>query len=257
MKQLVKCPVIALSVNLLFCSAGWTQTDDKIEIRSAKADPSAELGKLIFEDDFERTESQETKDEVGNGWGTNSKGRAKGNKQVDLRDGAMYIYIHEAADHAVSVTQAVEFQDGSVQLRFMLEDEGDTLGLDFADPKCKEVHAGHLAAAKISLKDVLLIDHKTGGMNMAVYDAKKAGELTEEMKKQIKSKSQRTPHKLTMAKWHDLLVTIDGEELTVAVDGKQVATFKSEGIGHPIKRMLRLGVPKNAVVDDVKIYAKR
>jgi hypothetical protein len=44
-----------------------------------------EPGKLIFSDDFERNESQELKDEVGNGWGTNSKSRAGGNKQVDLK----------------------------------------------------------------------------------------------------------------------------------------------------------------------------
>ena len=48
-----------------------------------------EKGKLIFEDSFDRNESQETKDEIGNGWGINSKSRAGGNKQADLRDGAL------------------------------------------------------------------------------------------------------------------------------------------------------------------------
>jgi hypothetical protein len=213
------------------------------------------LGKLIFEDDFERAESQQEKDEVGNGWGTNSKSRAKGNKQVDLRNGAMYIYIHEVADHAVSVTQPAEFQNGSVKLRFMLEGEQDSLGLDFADSQCKEVHAGHLCAAKISTKEVSLIDHKTGGMSMVIYELKKAGKLTSDMKQQIQSKTQRIPNKIAVGKWHDLLVTINGEALSVAIDGEVVGAFKSEGIGHPTKRMLRLGVPKNAVVDDVKIYA--
>ena len=70
-------------------------------------------GTLIFEDDFERNESQEATDEIGNGWGTNSKSRAGGNKQVDLKDGAMHITMHTTADHAVSVTHEAEFQDGS------------------------------------------------------------------------------------------------------------------------------------------------
>jgi hypothetical protein len=83
-------------------------------------------GELIFEDDFERSESQEQIDEPGNDWGTNSKKRAQGNKQVDLKDGAMYIYLHEKADHGVSVTHAAEFTDGAVSLRFMLEDEKDS-----------------------------------------------------------------------------------------------------------------------------------
>ena len=39
-----------------------------------------EPGKLILSDDFERNDSQELKDEVGNGWGTNSAKRAGGNK---------------------------------------------------------------------------------------------------------------------------------------------------------------------------------
>jgi hypothetical protein len=107
-----------------------------------------ELGQLLFEDNFERSESQEKSDEIGKGWGTNSKSRAKGNKQVDLRDGAMYIYISSEADHAVSVTHPAEFTDGAVSLRFMLEDDKDSLGLDFADLGCKKVHAGLTPATR-------------------------------------------------------------------------------------------------------------
>jgi hypothetical protein len=42
--------------------------------------------KLIFEDDFERSESDDSKEEIGNGWTSNSAKRAKGNKQVDLKE---------------------------------------------------------------------------------------------------------------------------------------------------------------------------
>ncbi len=81
--------------------------------------------KLIFEDDFERNESDEEKEELGNGWSTNSSKRAGGNKQVDLREGTMHIYMHKAADHAVSVRHDAQFQNGEVHLRFMLENEKD------------------------------------------------------------------------------------------------------------------------------------
>jgi hypothetical protein len=120
-----------------------------------------EHGTLIFQDDFERSESQEKTDAPGNGWGTNSKSRAKGNKQVDLKDGSMRIYIHAEADHAVSVTQPAEFTDGAVGLRFMLEDARDSLGLNFADLQFKEVHAGHLFAARVQADKVVLQDLKT------------------------------------------------------------------------------------------------
>ena len=77
---------------------------------------AADHGKLIFEDNFDRNESQEAKEELSNGWGSNSKSRAKGNKQVDLKDGAMYITTHAEADHAGSVTHEAVFTDGAVEL---------------------------------------------------------------------------------------------------------------------------------------------
>ena len=64
----------------------------------------ADQRKLIFHDNFNRSESQEKTDEPGNGWGTNSAKRAQGDKQVDLKDGALRIFLSPRADHAVSVT---------------------------------------------------------------------------------------------------------------------------------------------------------
>lgn len=221
----------------------------------AHAAAAEDLGRLIFQDDFARTESQEKTDEPGNGWGTNSKSRAKGNKQVDLRDGAMRIFIHAEADHAVSVTHAMEFTDGAVALRFMLEDARDSLGLDFADAQEKTVHAGHLFAARVSPKQVLLQDLKTGNMRLDIHTTRQAkGKLTDEQQQALKGKQKPVPHSVALGQWHDLLVKVTGDELSVSVDGNVVGSFKSPGIAHPTKRMLRLAVPRNAVVDDVKIW---
>lgn len=216
-----------------------------------------DLGRLIFQDDFSRNESQEKTDEPGNGWGTNSKSRAKGNKQVDLRDGAMYIYISPEADHAVSVTQAAEFTNGAVAMRFRLDDAKDSLGLDFADAQCKEVHAGHLFAARVSPKQVMLQDLKTGGMRLDIHTARQAKKkLTDEQEQALKGKQKAVTRAIEIGKWHDLLVKVAGDELSVTIDGQFVGSFKSPGIAHPTKRMLRLAVPRNAVVDDVKIWRK-
>ena len=218
---------------------------------------AADLGKLIFQDDFNRNESKPDIEDLGNGWTTNSKSRAKGDKQVALKDGAMRIYISARADHAVSVTHAAEFADGAVTLRFMLEDAKDSLGLDFADPQCKEVHAGHLCAAKISPKQVELIDHKTGGMRLDIHDARTEKKpLTDEQTKALVGKTKNVPHETEIGKWHELQVTIQGDEISVAIDGQAVGSLHSPGIAHPTKRQLRLSIPHNAVVDDVKIYSK-
>jgi hypothetical protein len=216
---------------------------------------ATDLGQLIFQDDFARSESQEKTDEPGNGWATNSKSRAKGNKQVDLREGAMYIFIHPEADHAVSVTQPAEFIDGTVTLRFKLEDARDSLGLNFADPQYKEVHAGHLFAARISPTQVVFQDLKTGNMRLDIRTARQAKQkLTDEQQRALQGKQKTVAHAVELGQWHDLLVKVAGNELTVAIDGKLVGSFQSPGIAHPTKRLLRLPVPRNAIVDDVKIW---
>ena len=193
-----------------------------------------EHGTLIFEDDFERSESQEVKDEPGKGWKTNSKSRAGGNKQVDLKDGTMRIFIHETADHGVSVTHDAEFKDGAVGLRFMLEDKADSIGLNFADLKFKEVHAGHLFAARISTREVKLEDLKTGKMKSEHREMRKAGKSTPELKELLKTKEQKFPNKLEVGKWYDLLVTISGDTLTASIDGEQ---------SRPANRVARLFGP--------------
>lgn len=219
--------------------------------------PAEDFGQLIFSDDFQRAESQETKDEPGNGWGTNSAGRAKNNKQVDLRDGAMHIYIHKEANHAVSVTHAAAFADGAVAMRFMLEDAKDSLGLDFADMACKTVHAGHLFKATFGAKGVTLADLKTGNMDLKIQEARLAKTLTKEQVAALKEKERSFPWPIEVGKWHELTVRIQGDELSATLDGKAVGSFRSAGIAHPTKQMLRLAVPRNAVVDDVRIWRKK
>lgn len=218
---------------------------------------AAERGQLIFQDDFDRNESQETTDEIGNGWGTNSKTRAGGNKQVDLRDGAMYIRMHPTADHAVSVTHPIAFVDGTVELRFLLEHEQDSLGLDFADLSFKEVHAGHLFKVDVAGKYVQINDMKTGNMNLKYYEKNQTKSLSAEDKAFLATTRQRFPAKIEIGKWHHLVVTITGESVVVMVDGQEAGQFASPGFSHPAKRMLRLAVPKEAVVDDVKIFSAR
>lgn len=212
-------------------------------------------GALVFEDNFERNESQEIKDEVGNGWGTNSEKRADGNKQVDLRDGAMYICLHPDADHAVSITHPAGFRNGSVELRFMLENEQDTLGLNFADLQYKKVWAGHLFRVTIGIKQIELTDLKTGVMDLNTRQARLSKQLTPAQKTALKTKTKRFARRLEVGRWYTVIAKVQGETLSVVIDEQNVGSFSSPGIAHPSKRTLRLAVRRNAVVDDVKIYS--
>lgn len=123
---------------------------------------ASEYGTLIFHDTFDRSESQELKDEPGNNWTTSSDKTANGHKQIDLRDGHVYIYTHAEANHATSFRQAFEFQDGTIGLRLMFEDEQDELTLNFADLELKSVWAGHLFKVTVGTDSVTITDQKTG-----------------------------------------------------------------------------------------------
>jgi len=224
---------------------------------SSVTSASADLGELVFQDGFERTESQEERDEPGNGWATNSAKRAQGDKQVDLKDGTMRIYISPRADHAVSVTHPFEFRNGSVALRFLLEDKKDSLGLNFADLNFKGVHAGHLFVVRIYSNRVEITDLKTGVMRKDIRETRKAKKaLSEEQKHALKGKSKRFEKVTATGKWHNLLVTVSEDQLSLELDGEQVGSFSSSGIAHPTKQMLRLSVPQNVVVDDVRLWKK-
>jgi len=81
--------------------------------------------------------------------------------------------------------------------------------------------------------------------------------LTSEQQQALKGKEKSIPHALEAGKWHALLVTVEGDTLSVSLNGQSIGNHRSLGIAHPTKRLLRLAVPRNAIVDDVKIYRKK
>lgn len=233
-----------------FCKPGVGSGRDKVHVGA--------YGQLIFEDTFERNESQEKKDEPGNEWTTSSERTADGHKQVDLRDGVVYIHTHESANHSISFRHEFAFTDGTVGLRFKLENEGDKLQLNFADMKLKTVHAGHLFDVTVSLGNVYFEDKKTGRMDLKIRAAIKSGSLPKEKQALLlKTKRKSAKHSIEKGAWHDLLVHVEGDKVSVEIDGKKAGSFQSKGFAHPTKGLLRLLVPGHAVVDDVKIWRKK
>jgi len=211
---------------------------------------------VILEDTFDREEPDPSKEQIGNGWGTNSVSRAQGVKQVDLIDGAMRIMRADVADHGVSVTHEVAFRDALITLRFKLG-AGDDLGINIADMNEKSVHAGHICVARIRPNQIEMSDLKTGRMDLQRRTRRLAGNETPEDKARIKATSKLTSVDLSLDRWHDLEVKIEGDQMTVAIDGKPVGEFSSEGIAHATKSRLRLAVNRNAWVDDVKVVRLR
>ena len=128
-------------------------------------------GKLIFRDTFDRSESQEIKDEPGNNWTTSSDKNAKGHKQIDLRDG--HVYPHPCRSqprHLVSASVRLSKMEPS-GFDFLFDDEDDALTLNFADLELKSVWAGHLFKVTVDTQKIRITDQKTGEMDLALRNA--------------------------------------------------------------------------------------
>lgn len=206
----------------------------------------------IFSDDFNREEATPGKEDIGNGWTSNSAWRAKGHQQVDLKDGVMHVTKHAEADHGVAIFHAAEFQDGLVELKFKLGD-GDDLGVDFVDRELKTVHAGHLCMARVTNKNLTIMDSKTGGMDLKIQERRKAGDKSPELAALLKAKTKSFKLDLKAENWHTMHIKIVADQMSVRIDGQEIGSFSSEGIAHPTKRMITLAVNKSADVDDVKV----
>ncbi len=209
---------------------------------------------LIFSDDFNRDEPTPGKEAIGNGWTTNSAWRASGHQQVDLIDGAMHVTRYAEADHGVAIFHDVALRDGTVELKFKLDAAGD-LGLDFVDRELKTVHAGHLCIARVTLNRLTLTDSKTGNMDLKIRERRQSGNISGELAALLKTKTKSFPLDLKADDWHTIRVSIAGDIMRASIDGVEIGSLQSEGIAHPTKRMITLGVNKSAQVDDLKVWS--
>ena len=211
-----------------------------------------EHGEILIDDHFNRQEENDAFEQIGNGWGTNSKKRAKGVKQVDLVDGAMRITRAEVADHGVSVFHEAAFKDAVVSLRFQLS-KGDDLGINIADMNEKTVHAGHICVARLQLNKLEIKDLKTGSMDLARRKRRQNGAETPEDETRITETTKKKTIKLEPDRWHELEIRIVDDQMIVKLNGDIAGMFSSEGIAHSTKSRLRLSVNQNAWVDNVKL----
>lgn len=197
-------------------------------------------GKIVFEDDFSRDGKP-----IANGWTTNDSKV----EQATIIDGSMHIATPADAGHRASVRHNLGFKDGIVSLKILLPNKGDTVTLDYADQMEKTVHAGHLFSVTFSADSTKIEDLKTGRSAKAKSEKKP----TAEEKNATRSMKANFQKGLATDEWHLVTITVKGELLSVSIDGEKIGELSSEGFAHATKRMLRIAVPKKAVVDDFKI----
>jgi hypothetical protein len=218
-------------------------------------------GTLVFHDSFDREETGNGLKGIGNGWESATADRVPHIKMSDLDDGILKVAsASKEAGHAAHIHHDAGFTDGGATVRFRFPgiNKEESLQLGFVDRELKEVHAGHLCYGILSQKNVTLLDHKTGGMNLAIRKQRQAHldrkePIPVELAELLKRKQISVPWKAD-TQWHDLAIVTEGDELRLSVDGKIVASHRSEGFSHPMKRWFSFLVNSTVWIDDVKIW---
>ncbi len=218
------------------------------------ADDTNRVGRLEFQDDFDRNETQEESDEVGNGWETNNdKPWSLGKKQADLRDGALHVTPSNGKESKLLVIRSCDFRDGSIEFRFRLKNDDDEIGIVIADRNLKDVHAGHVMSVRAQKGKLLVSDMLSGAFDPEVWKRKKAKQQTEADQKQVAACRKMVKANIGVGSWHKLTVTTHGKQLLAHVDDKEVVDFLSPGFENQ-KTILRLSVKRFGAIDDFKLY---
>jgi hypothetical protein len=207
----------------------------------------AKPGKLLFKDDFARSEMP-PKWAVGKGFWTVKDGVVTAAENPDDHHGA-YAFINPNLD----------YKDVVAEFSFKLEGATD-LALNMRDQRYKGAQAGHILRATIMPKKYQLADMKLGGMKWEFYNIRKDPQADPAAKKaveeQIKDKTVTVPGGLDRSTWYQARVEVAGDELLLSIDGKPVAYLKSGGIDHPTKNMLGFSiVGKTASIKNPKFWA--
>lgn len=221
-------------------------------------------GTLLFHDAFDREEEGNLAKAIGHGWNSATADRVPAIKQADLDKGVLKIAsASKEAGHAAHIHHEAGFADGGVVVKFKFPGltKGESLQLGFVDRETKGIHAGHLGYALLGGGSAMLIDHKTGVMQLEIR-ARRQGYLDRkeplppDLDALLKSKQTVVPWK-SDEKWHELTLVTEGDEMRLSLDGKPVARHRSEGFAHPVKRWFSFLVPNTVWIEDVKIYKVR
>lgn len=205
---------------------------------------AADFPRVIFSDDF-------SAEGFGKAWGHYKSSSV-------VKDGMLIGITAPTSDHsAVDNIKFTGEKDLQVSVKFrFVSDKAKSFNVWFDDKNYKGSHAGHICQATISPTGVNLADAKTGGFDLSngLYDRKKANQLTDDEKKMLAGKQKRVPVKLALNEWHTLVVTTQGDTISVSIDGKETGSFQSPGIAHDTKSLVSLTTnPVDVHYDDFSI----
>jgi hypothetical protein len=224
--------------------------------QNPKIDALIETATVVFEDDFNRNEKDDTVEDLGKQWKTNSVKRAQGNKQADLRNGVLYVEMYKEADHGTSILHPIPFDDGIVKVKFnMLNAKG--LQLNFNDPKAVHLaHAGHVCQISISPSGIKITDQLTGVFQTEIHKMRKSGGDKKIIQQLLEGKSKSYKVDLELKHWYEITLLFQKETLSVYIDGNFIGALTSEGIDHQMKDNIAFALwESSAEFDDLKVWS--
>lgn len=246
-------PIAAAAALLLWPALALQAADDAAWL--------TKQGTLIFHDAFEREEDGNLAKAIGNGWNSATADRVPHIKMADLDEGILKVAsASKEAGHAAHIHHEAGFTDGGVIVRFRFpgENKDEALQLGFVDRETKGIHAGHLCYAMLYRTNIVLADYKTGVMDLAIrarrqpyLDRKEP--LPDDLDVLLKTKQISVPWKPDN-EWHEIVLVTEGNEMRLTIDGEPVASHRSEGFAHPMKRWFSFLTPSTVWIDDVKIF---
>lgn len=230
-------------------------------LRANDTDWLQSKGTLIFQDTFDREEEGNGLKAIGNGWESATADRVPQIKQADLDEGILKIAsASKEAKHAAHIHHEAGFTDGGAVIRFRFPglNPSESLQLGYVDRELQGVHAGHLCYGILSQTNITLIDHKTGIMNLENIKRRdealaRKEKMPADLEALLKSKQVSVPWK-TDHEWHELTLVTEGDEMRLSIDGTLLASHRSEGFAHPMKRWFSFLVNNTVWIDEVKIW---
>ncbi len=273
---LLLCPLLACvagdgPAKKLTVLPGFVSGNDELQSPKPKAarvkDDAAwlrERGTLLFHDAFERDETGTGLKAIGNGWESATADRVPQIKQADLDEGILKIAsASKEAGHAAHIHHDAGFADGGAIVQFKLPglNKDEWLQVGYVDRETKGIHAGHLCYGTLSQSNILLIDHKTGVMDLEIRKRRqpyldRKEPLPPDLDALLKTKQLNVSWK-SDREWHELVLVTESDELRLSLDGKLVAAHRSAGFAHPTKRWLSFLAGSTVWIDDVKIFRVR
>lgn len=223
-----------------------TQIDVAEEASAGKQPILGVAGKLLFGDDFSRSQLP-PKWRPGKGFWEIHEGVVTAAENPDDNHGA-YAYVDPRFPYKDIVAEFSFKFDGSTSCQFVMDDSN-----------YKGAHAGHIIRASITPTSANLADSKFGSMKNEIFEKMKDPQTSPSEKKQIqesiKDKAASFKIALDADKWHEARVEVVGDEMLLSIDNQPVGYLKSEGVDHPTKNMVGFTVGgKSTQLDNVKVW---